>query len=210
MSKKENTRETLEVEKREAEGASSTDTNEKTDTNGTETVSEAAVGEVVPEKEATENDLLAQELAEKNRELEEAKERILRLHAEFDNFRKRTQREKEEWYQYAAQSLLENLLPVVDNLERALDTVNNMSDEVQSLFSGFDLIRRQLVEVLEKEGVQPIPALGEEFDPNIHEAIMQVPLEDGQSDNQVVEELRKGYRYKDRVLRPSLVKVAKN
>lgn len=150
------------------------------------------------------------ELAQKTRELEEAKERIIRLHADFDNFRKRMQKEKEDWYQYASQSVLEKLLPVVDNLERALETVDNMSDEAKSLFSGVTLIKRQLVEVLEKEGVTPIPALGEEFDPNIHEAMMQVPLEAGQAENQVVEELRKGYRYKEKVLRPALVKVAKN
>lgn len=149
-------------------------------------------------------------LAQKTQELEEAKERIIRLHADFDNFRKRMQKEKEDWFQYASQSVLEKLLPVVDNLERALETVDNMSDEAKSLFSGVTLIKRQLVEVLEKEGVTPIPALGEEFDPNIHEAMMQVPLEAGQVENQVVEELRKGYRYKEKVLRPALVKVAKN
>lgn len=150
------------------------------------------------------------ELTQKNLELEETKERILRLHADFDNYRKRMQKEKEDWFLYASQGVLEKLLPVVDNLERALEVVENMTEETKNLFSGFALIKRQLTEVLEKEGVYPVAALGEKFDPNIHEAIMQVPPIDGQDDNQIVEELRKGYRYKERILRPSLVKVAKN
>lgn len=152
----------------------------------------------------------ASELTRKNLELEEAKEHILRLHADFDNYRKRMQKEKEEWFQYASQGVIEKLLPVVDNLERALEVVDNLNEETKNLFSGFALIKRQLSEVLEKEGVNPVPALGEKFDPNIHEAIMQVPVEDGQEENQIVEELRKGYRYKEKILRPSLVKVAKN
>ena len=143
------------------------------------------------------------------KELEEAKARILRLHADFENYRKRVQKEKEEWFHYAALSMIEKLLPVVDNLERALDSINRQDDEVKSLYSGVTLTYRQLKEILEREGLQPIEALGQIFDPVLHEAIMQAPAEEGQPDNLIVEELRKGYRFKDKIVRPAMVKVAK-
>ena len=149
-------------------------------------------------------------LSEKEKELEEARNRLLRLHADFDNFRKRSQKEKEEWYQYASVGILEKLLPVVDNFERALTSLDTQSEEVQGLLAGINMIYRQLVETLQKEGLEAILSVGEIFDPNLHEAILQVPQEEGQQDSQVVEELRKGYRFKERVLRPTLVKVAKN
>ncbi len=142
-------------------------------------------------------------------ELEETKDRLLRLHAEFDNYRKRTQREKEEWYQYASMGLIEKLLPVVDNFERALDSLKNQSEEVQGMLAGIEMIYRQLMEILQKEGLEPISAAGEIFDPNLHEAMMQVAATEGQQDGQIVEELRKGYCFKNKVLRPTLAKVAK-
>lgn len=153
---------------------------------------------------------LESQLAQKALELEEARERVLRLHADFDNFRKRMQKEKEEWYQYAAVGVIEKLLPVADNLERALDSLKNQGEEIQSLFSGVRMTHVQFLETLGKEGLAPIPTVGELFDPNIHEAIMQVPLQEGQEENQVVEELRKGYRFKEKIIRPALVKVAKS
>lgn len=150
------------------------------------------------------------QLAQKNMELEETRERILRLHADFENYRKRMQKEKEEWYQYASAGVIEKLLPVVDNLERALESLKPHSEEVQSLFSGVRMTHAQFLETLGREGLAPIATIGELFDPNLHEAIMQVPKEDGQVENQVVEELRKGYRFKEKILRPALVKVAKS
>jgi len=145
----------------------------------------------------------------KEQQLQEAKEKMLRLHADFDNFRKRTNKEKEEWFQYASLNILEKILPVIDNLERALSSLNQQSEETQNLFAGILMTYRQLLEVLQKEGLEAITPVGQIFDPTVHEAIMQVPVEDGQEDNQVVEELRRGYRFKDKVIRPSLVKVAK-
>lgn len=150
------------------------------------------------------------ELARCRLELEEAKDRVLRLHADFDNFRKRLNREKEEWTVYSAQGLVEKLLPVLDNFELALATTNSANQETAGILSGVTMIYRQLNEVLTREGLKPIQALGEIFDPQIHEAIMQVPGQKGQADNQVVEELRKGYRFKEKILRPAMVKVAKN
>ena len=145
----------------------------------------------------------------KDRQIAEMREKMLRLHADFDNFRKRTNKEKEEWYQYASMNIIEKVLPVIDNLERAQNSLNQQSEEVRSLFSGIMMTYRQLLEILQKEGLESIVAVGEIFDPSLHEAIMQVPVEAGQTDNQVTEELRRGYRYKDRVIRPTLVKVAK-
>lgn len=150
-----------------------------------------------------------QEQEQLKRELEETKDRMLRLHADFDNYRKRMNREKEEWVKYAAQGLIEKLLPVMDNFELALVTITQ-HDETGNLSSGVAMIQRQLKEVLEREGLTPINAVDEIFDPQLHEAIMQVQAEAGQADNQIVEELRKGYRFKEKVIRPSMVKVAKN
>ena len=142
-------------------------------------------------------------------ELEESKDRLLRLHAEFDNYRKRTQREKEDWHKFAAMDLMEKLLPVLDNFERAIESVKNEGEEVQKQLSGVEMIFRQLTEILQKEGLEPIEALGKMFDPNLHEAMMQVPVAEDQEDGQVVVELRRGYSFKGRVIRPSLVQVAK-
>lgn len=153
---------------------------------------------------------LERQLAQKNLEVEELKERILRLHADFDNYRKRTNKEKEEWFQYASQGVVINLLPVLDNLERALGSMEQQVEDKQGLLAGVNMIYRQLMDVLQREGLQPIEALGQQFDPLLHEAIMQVPAQEGQEDNLIVEELRKGYRFKDKVIRPTMVKVAKN
>jgi molecular chaperone GrpE len=157
----------------------------------------------------TAGETAGQEQEQLKREIEETKDRMLRLHADFDNYRKRMNREKEEWVKYAAQGLIEKLLPVMDNFELALATITQ-HDETGNLSSGVAMIQRQLKEVLEREGLTPINAVDEIFDPQLHEAIMQVQTEAGQADNQIVEELRKGYRFKEKVIRPSMVKVAKN
>jgi molecular chaperone GrpE len=131
------------------------------------------------------------------------------LSADFDNYRKRSQREKEEWGKYAAQNLIEKLLPIMDNMDRAVDSLEIQSEETRNNLEGFRMIQRQMFEVLQKEGLSEIDALNQIFDPVCHEAVMQAPVEEGQEDNQVVEVLRKGYRYHDRVLRAAMVKVAK-
>lgn len=142
-------------------------------------------------------------------ELEESKDKFLRLHAEFDNYRKRTQREKEDLHKYSVGDVLEKLLPVLDNFERAIDSVKSEGEEVQKQLSGVEMIFRQLTDVLQKEGLEPIEALGQIFDPNLHEAMLQVPLAGGQKDGEVVVQLRRGYSFKGRVIRPTLVQVAK-
>jgi molecular chaperone GrpE len=139
-------------------------------------------------------------------EAAEWKDRALRALADMENVRRRARQEAEDARRYASQSLVEELLPVLDNLNRALEHAEQNPDP-EALCSGVELIRRQLTEVLEKAGLARIEAVGQPFDPNLHEAIMQVEPQEGQAPHEVVEELRAGYRMKDRVVRPSLVKV---
>lgn len=149
-------------------------------------------------------------LAQKEKELLEVKDSLLRMHAEFDNYRKRVNKEKEEWFKYACMGLLEKVLPVLDNFDRAMTSLDQQNEEIKKFFSGICMIEKQLKEVFQNEGLEPIKAVGESFDPLVHEAVLQVPLEEGMVENQVVEELRKGYRFKDKVLRVAMVKVAKD
>lgn len=136
-------------------------------------------------------------------QLDAERERALRLRADFDNFRKRTERERAEIERYALADVLRDLLPVVDNLERALSVQSEPGD----LRKGVEMIARQFQEVLKRNGLTPIPALGERFDPSVHEAVIQ---EESESVAQptVALELQRGYRLNDRLLRPSMVKVA--
>lgn len=140
-------------------------------------------------------------------ERDELQQRLLRLQADFDNFRRRTQREKEDLSEYAGLKLITGLLPVIDNYERAL-AVSATNDESKGILQGVQMIHRQLVEQLQREGLAEIDAQGQPFDPNLHEAIMQTAA-DGINDNTVVEILQKGYRLKERVIRQAMVKVAR-
>ena len=146
------------------------------------------------------------EIEELKRTAEEHYQRYLRTQADFDNFRRRSRQEKEEFAKYASQKLIEGLLPIVDNFERAVAASREQQD-FESLAKGVEMIRRQLAQLLEGEGLQAIEAIGQPFNPELHQAIMQVEAEDGQGSGIVVEELQKGYILKDRVIRPSMVKV---
>lgn len=145
-------------------------------------------------------------LAEKNRLLEEHAERYVRLQADFDNFRRRTRQEKEELSVIVAQGIVLQLLPVLDNFERALASD---SDQEAGLRTGVEMIYRQFIQVFEKMGVETIPAVGMEFDPQVHDAVMSVE-DAGQTDGVIAEELQKGYTLKGKVVRPSMVKVFRN
>lgn len=136
----------------------------------------------------------------------ELTDRLIRLHAEFENYRRRMQREKEEVALYGNQRLLLNLLPVLDNLERALATPPTPGDE--RLRQGVELTARSFQAILEKEGITPIEAVGTPFDPNLHEAMM-TEEDPEQEDGVVLAEFQKGYRLGDRVIRASMVKVNK-
>ncbi|WP_067837087.1 nucleotide exchange factor GrpE [Amphibacillus sediminis] len=151
------------------------------------------------------SEAVSDELKQLEAEKEEIYQKLLRIQAEYDNFRKRTQREKAADLKYKSQSLVTELLPVVDNFERALQTKPD-SEQAQSFVEGIEMVYRQLQTALEKEGVEVIETVGQPFDPNVHQAVLQVE-DDSYESNTVVEEMQKGYRLKDRVIRPAMVKV---
>ncbi|NLL38109.1 MAG: nucleotide exchange factor GrpE [Clostridiales bacterium] len=137
-------------------------------------------------------------------ELEEEHDKYIRLAAEYDNYRKRTQKEKEALYTDVKGETIAQLLPVYDNLERAL--AQNCSDE--AFYKGIEMTMAQLMEIFTKLGLSAIPALGEKFDASVHNAVMQVEDTDAE-ENTVVEELQKGFKLGDKVIRYSMVTVAK-
>jgi molecular chaperone GrpE len=137
--------------------------------------------------------------------LEEADNRYLRLQADFDNFRRRTRLEIEAVEKYRAQKLVTELLPALDNFERALKLEAD-HEQTKSVLQGIEMVYRSLVDALKKEGVEAIEAVGKEFDPNFHQAVMTGEDENFGS-NIVTDEFQKGYMLKDRVIRPSMVKV---
>lgn len=146
------------------------------------------------------------ELSKLQAELEEQQQRVLRTQADFDNFRRRTQKEKEDLAKYASSLLITELLPVIDNFERALSTGTD-NPEVSSYAKGVEMIFRQLEGVLKAEGLEEMNSVGQPFNPEFHQAIMQVES-DEYEEGIVVEEVQKGYKLKDRVLRPAMVKVS--
>lgn len=147
----------------------------------------------------------AAEIQSLTSKLEEADNRYLRLQADFDNFRRRTRLDIESGEKYKAQKLVTELLPALDNFERALQ-IEADNEQTRSLLQGMEMVYRSLIDALKKEGVEPIEAVGKEFDPNFHQAVMQGEDESFGS-NIVTAEFQKGYVLKDRVIRPSMVKV---
>lgn len=133
-------------------------------------------------------------------------DRLARSQAEFDNARKRAAREQQEFREYALADAVKTLLPVLDSFERALESGTNDTTEFRS---GVGLIYKQLENALAKLGLQAIPSTGEPFDPRLHQAIEMVETSDVE-DHHVIEELQRGYKLKDRLLRPSMVRVARN
>lgn len=149
----------------------------------------------------------ADELERLRREASEATDRYLRALAEFENTKKRLHREKEEFARFASETIVRELLPIVDSLDQALVAVDKQADP-QAIIKGVHLIYRQLLGLLEKEGVKRIASVGQPFDPHQHEAVAQVETADGKSDNTIVEEVQVGYTMHGKVIRPSIVKVA--
>jgi molecular chaperone GrpE len=143
--------------------------------------------------------------------LAESQDAVARRQADFENYRKRVERERTDTYNRALGELVKKLLPVVDNLGRALDAERSLeaseSKEFRHFLSGIELIAKQLNEVLDAFGVEPIAAVGQRFDPHIHEAVVTEPSDEHEPDT-VVEELARGYRIGDRLLRPAMVKVS--
>ena len=142
----------------------------------------------------------------KDEKIEELTDRVARQMAEFDNFRKRTEREKSQMYEVGAKDIIEKILPIVDSFERGLEAVTEDQKE-DPFVDGMDKVYKQLITTLESAGVTPIEAVGKPFDPEFHNAVMHIDDED-QEENVVVEEFQKGYMYRDSVVRHSMVKVA--
>ncbi len=173
---------------------------------------EENVEEVFAENKASEQnadmpeqDPAQQKIAELEAKLEEADNRYLRLQADFDNFRRRSRIELEASAKYRAQSIITDLLPAIDNFERAMKMeVDN--EQAKSLMQGVDMVYRSLLDALKNEGVEVIEAVGKEFDPHLHQAVMQAE-DENYGPNIVVEEFQKGYMLKDRIIRPAMVKV---
>jgi molecular chaperone GrpE len=161
----------------------------------------AETAEAQPEP-ASSTDQVA-ELSQRNAELQD---RVLRLQAEFDNFRKRTERERMEFAEYAGEQTVRALLPILDDFERALKAAapGTPGDE---FVRGIELIYNRLADTLKKQGLEPVTATGAKFDPHQHEAIGKLET-DEHEDNTVVQEFQRGYNYKGRLLRPAMVQVA--
>lgn len=161
----------------------------------TEEAAETAENAEAVEAEAIED--------EKEKELKALNDKYLRVVAEYDNYRKRTAKEKESIYPEAKVSVVSSFLPVLDNFERALNAAN----DTDPLYEGVKMIKKQFEETLKSIGVEEIKAVGEKFDPNFHNAVMHVD-DDSYGENEIVEEFQKGYKTGDRIIRYSMVKVA--
>lgn len=162
--------------------------------------------EVEPHQEDT-VETLKKQLEEKEREVEEYKSLCQRIAADFDNYKKRIAKDKENMYYEVVADVVGKLLPIVDNFERAIDSAKNSKDTNDELLKGLEMIKKQIDDIFTKLGVEPIEALNKEFDPYLHNAIMHVE-DERYGKNVVIEEFQKGYKIKDRVIRYSLVKVA--
>ena len=142
----------------------------------------------------------------RDEKIEELTDRVTRQMAEFDNFRKRTEKEKSAMYEIGAKSVIEKLLPIVDNFERGFSTVAE-EDKEDSFVKGMEMVYKQILTMFETIGVKPIEAVGQEFNPDLHNAVMHVD-DETVGENIIVEEFQKGYTYHDAVVRYSMVKVA--
>ncbi|MBU7593643.1 nucleotide exchange factor GrpE [Metabacillus halosaccharovorans] len=180
---------------------------ETVDTQDTEEVEvEVVDAEDVTVEEAEETaDETTAKIVELQAKLDETENKMLRNQADFDNFRRRTRLDQEAAQKYRAQSIVSDILPALDNFERALQIEAN-NEQTKSLLQGMNMVYNQLVQALQNEGVETIKSVGEPFDPHLHQAVMQVE-DDNFESNTVVEELQKGYKLKDRVIRPAMVKV---
>lgn len=154
---------------------------------------------------ADEYERLKEDYERLKQEREALLDRAARLQAEFDNARRRGAREQQEFKEYALADALKSLLPILDSLDRALRSAPPGDEFV----AGIQLIDKQFHDALAKLGVEPVQAQGEPFDPNLHQAVQMVETEDAE-DNHVIDELQRGYRLKDRLLRPAMVRVARN
>jgi molecular chaperone GrpE len=172
----------------------------KADAEASEQLTEEEMASEQPEEVAS------KEVEEYRKQSEENYNRFLRMQADFDNYKKRVAKEREDMYYNALETIAQQLLPVVDNMERAADAFRK--DQLDEKYiSGVEMVFKQLIDVLGKNGIKEIEALDKDFDPNLHHAVMQAPGED-EDENKVKEVLQKGYILGNKVIRPTLVKVS--
>ena len=210
-SQEEMVKEAVEEAKKAAEAAKATETEEtESEANAEETVETEA--ETAESEDAKEESAGRKFFGKKNKKdkkdekIEELTDKVIRQMAEFDNFRKRTEKEKSQMYEIGAKDIIDKILPVIDNFERGLAVVPEDRKE-DSFVQGMEMIYKQLMTTLESAGVKVIEAVGQEFNPDFHNAVMHVE-DDEVGENIVVEEFQKGYMYRESVVRYSLVKVA--
>lgn len=212
-----NNEETIKEKQNQAGGQEACETSCDTDTVETEDTAEQAEEQQATEVDA--EDTSTEETKEdgkkgffkkkkdkKDEQIEDLTDRLKRQMAEFDNFRKRTEKEKSQMYDMGARTIVEKILPVIDNFERGFTAVAE-EDKEDAFVVGMDKVYKQMIATLEEAGVTPIEAVGAEFDPNFHNAVMHVE-DETLGENIVAEELQKGYMYRDTVVRHSMVKVA--
>jgi len=191
------------VSKEENKGADTTEMN----TDSKETVEETKkeTKETKTSDKADKKTAKKKKKDSKDEQIAELNDKLIRSMAEFDNFRKRSEKEKTQMFEIGAKDIVERILPVVDNFERGLMAVSE-EDKNNSFVQGIEQIYKQLMTALESAGVKPIEAVGKEFNPDYHNAVMHTE-DDSMGENIVAEELQKGYMYKDSVVRHSMVKV---
>ncbi len=200
--------ENFDTEEMTEEATEALDTEEATEDVSQETDSEEP--EELEEGSETEDSqekgkLFKKKKDKKDEKIEELNDKVMRQMAEFENFRKRTEKEKTQMFEVGAKSIIEKILPVVDNFERGLAGVDENAED--PFAQGMQMVYKQLMTSLEEAGVTPIEAVGQEFNPDFHNAVMHVE-DDNFGENEVVEELQRGYQYRDTVVRHSMVKVA--
>ena len=178
---------------------------EETNAEAVETTEEVEATEEAIEEAASEEEQPA-EKDKKDILIEELNDKYMRTFAEFDNFRKRSEKEKAAMFEVGAKSIIEKILPIVDSFERGLGTLSEDEIAANPFADGMDKVYKQMVKALEDAGVTPIEAVGKEFDPNLHNAVMHGD-DDQYGENIVSEEFQKGYMYRDTVVRYSMVKV---
>lgn len=196
-----------ETASKEAEAAQAAKTEEVKEPEAAET--EASEPEATETEEASQEEtkkgFFKKKKDKKDEKIEELNDRLMRQMAEFENFRKRSEKEKSQMFEIGAKDVVEKILPVVDNFERGLATVQE-EDKDNAFVQGMEQVYRQFITALESAGVKAIEAEGKEFDPNFHNAVMHED-DDSLGENMVAQELQKGYMYRDSVVRHSMVKV---
>lgn len=196
---------TPDAENTAEETSANTDSKETENTAEADTESETKEEETSEEASGEKKGFFKKKKDKKDEQIEELNDKLRRQMAEFDNFRKRTEKEKSQMYDMGAKSIVEKFLPVIDNFERGLAAVPEDAKE-DAFVVGMDKVYKQMLTELESIGVTPIEAVGQEFNPDFHNAVMQV--ESGEYESGVVaQELQKGYKYKDSVVRHSMVAV---